>query len=453
VAGSTRKDATSAERVSTEARERLLLAALSEVAGAALVLDDRLRVVGATEEAEDAVGNPVDVGVQAPALLCGTGDVRPVAEALAEGRAVTTHIERPAREGGDRHVHVRATPIGGDPPIGWVLLLDPGEASSGPQGTVERWGLITRDPGMKRLLRDVEKVAKSDTSVLVRGETGSGKELIARAIHSASPRAEGPFRAINCAALPPTLLESELFGHVRGAFTGAVRDVKGHFELASGGTLFLDEIAELPLELQAKLLRVVQERVIVPVGGRDPVDVDVRLVTATHRSLRAEVEEGRFRADLMYRVRVIPLFLPSLRERPDDVELLAWRFVEERNAVSERRVERISPGAVRALEAYDWPGNVRELVNAVEYAFVMGEGPVLTEAELPPEVRGEEAGAPEPLAGAPSTAVRANLPPEARRILTAIERAGGHHGRAAASLGISRTTLWRRLKKYGLDEG
>ena len=431
----------------------MLLAALSEVVGPAMVLDARLRIVGATAGADRAVGLPIELGVSAPALLCGSGPVRPIAEALAEGRPVTARIERPTLGGRERTVHVRALPIGGDRRVGWLLLLVPDEAEGeDDDGTVERWGILTRSTAMKRLLREVEKVARSDASVLVRGETGSGKELVARAIHTASRRADGPFRAINCAALPAPLLESELFGHVRGAFTGAVRDVKGHFELAEGGTLFLDEIAELPLELQAKLLRVVQERSVIPVGARDPVPVDVRLVAATHRSLRSEVEAGRFRADLMYRLRVVPVFLPALRERREDIALLAGRFVEQRNGGDGRHVERIAPGALRALEAYDWPGNVRELLNAVEYAFVMGEGPVLTEAELPPEVRGEpmrdRSEAKEPQRAADPG--RRDLPPEARRLLTALDRAGGHHDRAAKSLGISRTTLWRRLKKHGL---
>ena len=447
------------KRATDPSNQDVLLAALWEVVGPAMVLDDRLRIVAATPGADDAIGVPVEMGVSAPALLCGSGPVRPIAEALAEGRPVTARIERPTRGGRDRTVQVRAVPIGRERRIGWLLLLDADEAEGEAEdGSVERWGILTRNVAMKRLLREVEKVARSDASVLVRGETGSGKELVARAIHLASRRASGPFRAINCAALPAPLLESELFGHVRGAFTGAVRDVKGHFELADGGTLLLDEIAELPLELQAKLLRVVQERSVIPVGAREPVPVDVRLVAATHRSLRSEVEAGRFRADLMYRLRVVPVFLPALRERPDDIALLAERFVEQRNERDGRRVDRIAPGAVRALEAYDWPGNVRELINAVDYAFVMGDGPVMTEAELPPEVRGEPAprGSDAPAPGPDGTRragpepSRRDLPPEARRLLTALDRAGGHHDRAAKSLGISRTTLWRRLKKHGL---
>ncbi|MFW6087820.1 MAG: sigma-54 interaction domain-containing protein, partial [Myxococcota bacterium] len=263
----------------------------------------------------------------------------------------------------------------------------------------------------------------------------------------------GPFRTINCAALPENLLESELFGHVRGAFTGAVRDAPGHFRLAHRGTLFLDEIGEMPLELQAKLLRVLADRIVVPIGGTDPVEVDVRVIAATHRSLRRAVEEGRFRDDLMYRLRVIPLFLPPLRDRSDDLPLLAWHFVTRHNERGGRHVTRIAPGAIEAMQQHDWPGNVRELENAIEYAFVMGEGPVLTDAELPPEIRGAgEAAAPKPRrANRPPTGDRAeHLPSEALRVRNALERAGGHRGRAAAILGISRTTLWRKMQKHGL---
>jgi len=430
-----------------------LRAALREVVGAALVLDAQLRIVAFTDEAVGVLDVTPELGVPAPKLLCGHGEQRPLAEALAQGQAVTAEILRPTKDGAHRSVRVRASPIAVGDGQGFLLLLDDdlwqAERADAP---IESWGIVTRDAGMKQLLRDVRKVAGSSASVLVRGETGSGKELIARAIHLASARADGPFRAINCAALPASILESELFGHARGAFTGAVRDAPGHFKLADGGTLFLDEVAELPLEVQAKLLRVLQDKTVIPVGGADPVPVDVRIVSATHRALRREVEEGRFRADLLYRLRVIPLFLPTLRQRPADVELLAWHFLEQRAAEEGgRAIQRITPGALAALTDYDWPGNVRELQNVIEYATVMGEGPVLAESDLPPEVRGEERG---PRVTRPDpglTALRAELPPEARRYLTALERSGGHMGRAAQSLGISRTTLWRKLKKHGLD--
>jgi two-component system response regulator AtoC len=232
--------------------------------------------------------------------------------------------------------------------------------------------------------------------------------------------------------------------------------------------LFLDEVGELPLEVQAKLLRVLQERVVVPVGGQQVLPVDVRIVAATHRSLRAAVKAHRFRADLMYRLRVIPLFLPPLRDRIQDIEPLAWRFITELQADANRNVSRIGPGALRALLEYRWPGNVRELRNVIEYALVMGEGPVITETDLPSEVVVSAADTGQaPLLNQSATDVRdaivgeknagsePQLPAEARKLLTALERAGGHHGRAAQSLGVSRVTLWRKLRKWGLipDEG
>ncbi len=307
-------------------------------------------------------------------------------------------------------------------------------------------GMWTQDPATKAVFKIIEKVAAEDVTVLVRGETGAGKELVAQAIHKLSPRKNGPFRAINCAALPPTLLESELFGHVRGAFTGAVRDVPGHFQLAHRGTLFLDEIAEMPLELQAKMLRVLETGTVLPVGAREPISVDVRIVSATHRGLRKEVEHGRFRADLMYRLRVIPIFLPPLRARRGDPTLLARIMLEEFNKKSRRQISSIANDALEALESWDWPGNIRELRNALAYAYVIGEGPTLRAADLPPEVLGEEPGEQvvRPLASAEPS-------PEMGRILEALEKANGRRAEAAAALGMSRITLWRRMKALGLE--
>lgn len=434
---------------------RVVRAALAEVASAALVLDEKMVIVERTDAAEALLGTSIPIGASAIAILCSDGPDRPVAEALAQGRPISTTIPR-KDQGDSAPIAVRAVPLReGDARVGFLLLLEADELNaSSPEASVELEGILTRDRAMKKLLADVRKVARSNASVLVRGETGSGKELIARAVHSLSKRAHGPFRALNCAALPPALLESELFGHVRGAFTGAVRDHKGHVQLAHGGTLFLDEVAELPLELQAKLLRVLQEKTVLPVGGRDPIAVDVRFVAATHRSLRKEVELGRFRADLMFRLRVVPLFLPPLRERRGDILLLALRFIEAKNALGERHIARITPSAKRALEEYDWPGNVRELQNAVEYAFVMGEGPMLTEADLPPEVRGEVL-VEKDAEDVPASTGRRDPEEraEAERILAALEKAGGSRQKAAHALGISRVTLWRKLRALGIEEG
>lgn len=432
--------------------ETTLALALGELGGAAIVLDNALCVTVASPAARELLGDPLPVGTRLAKLLCGESVQRPVAEALASGRPVIATVPRPRASGKDVHLRVVVLPLRSAKELcGFLVQLQPSDLAAA-DDTVELHGILTRDPAMKRVLAEVRKVARSDVSVLVRGETGSGKELVARAIHLESDRAQGPFRAINCAALPAQLLESELFGHVRGAFTGAVRDAEGHLRLASGGTLFLDEVAEIPLELQAKLLRVVQDRLVLPVGGREAMAVDVRFVAATHRALRQEVEAGRFRADLMYRLRVVPIFLPALRQRPDDVALLSRYFVELRNSSgASRRIERISDSALAALLAYDFPGNVRELQNSIEYAFVMGEGPVLNEADLPPELRGEETQG--SAVNLPAASRARGQTAEARRILRALERAAGNRERAAKSLGISRVTLWRKLKALGLDAG
>ena len=302
-------------------------------------------------------------------------------------------------------------------------------------------GLVTVDPGLIQAFGVLRNVAETDATVLVRGESGTGKELMARALHAESHRRKGPFRAVNCAALSPSLLESELFGHVKGAFTGAVKDRKGLFAQAQRGTLFLDEVAELPADLQAKLLRVLQERVVVPVGGNTPVPVDLRVVAATHRALRDEAREGRFREDLLYRLRVVPIYLPPLRDRRGDVELLLWHFIGEHNERGPRRIRTISPPAMRLMLDHRWPGNVRELMNVVQYAFAVGRGPELGIADLPPEFREvspTQATRQDPGAG------------EAAMLAEALARAGGNVGRAAESLGMSRPTFWRKRKKHGL---
>ena len=301
-------------------------------------------------------------------------------------------------------------------------------------------GLVSRDPAMKQAFQTLRNVAETDATVLLRGESGTGKELVAHALHAESHRADGPFVAVNCAALTPTLIESELFGHQKGAFTGAVSDRDGLFVQANRGTLFLDEVAELPLEVQAKLLRVLEEQVVVPVGATGERSVDVRVVAATHRALRTEVRRGTFREDLLYRLRVVPIALPPLRERTGDVELLLQRFLEEFNAQGPRHVAQIAPDAMRALLDHEWPGNVRELRNVVQYAFAVGRGPELALSELPPELREDPGREPEP----------EDELGEELRIRRALEQTKGHVGRAAELLGMSRPTFWRKRKRYGI---
>lgn len=302
--------------------------------------------------------------------------------------------------------------------------------------------IITRAPCMLEFFRLIERVARTDASVLIRGETGTGKELAARALHNLSPRAQGPWQAVNCATLGSDLLASELFGHVKGAFTGAIADKKGLFELANKGSLFLDEVGEMSIDVQARLLRVLQERVFTPVGASQVRHTDVRVISATHRALREEVEAGRFREDLMYRLRVVKLFLPPLRERKGDVEALSWRLIDEFNQQGFRKVSNIAQQAYDALLAYQWPGNVRELRNAIEGAFAIGEGETLLLEDLPPELRGEEESS--------ASGLQSSMLTERQQIELALRETRGRKAQAAELLGISRATLWRKMRELQL---
>jgi len=309
-------------------------------------------------------------------------------------------------------------------------------------------GILTQDPIMQESIKLIRNVSETEATVLIRGESGTGKELVAHALHLESLRRDHHFLAINCAALSPNLLESELFGHVKGAFTGAINNHAGLFQRANGGTLFLDEVAELPLELQAKLLRVLQEQSFIPVGGHDAIKVDVRIIAATHRSLREEVKAGRFREDLMYRLRVVPVFLPPLRDRRLDVNLLLWHRINKHNLHSRRHIDSIAPDAMRCLLDYQWPGNVRELINVIEYAFAVGRSNELCVDDLPPEFR-------ETLISLSNESLlpikRLKKNNEADLILEALQMSGGHLETAAQYAGMSRATFWRKRKKYNIE--
>ena len=303
--------------------------------------------------------------------------------------------------------------------------------------------VIGASPAFEQVLRMVEKVAPTGSTVLLTGETGTGKEVIADAIHELSPRAERRLVKVHCAAIPATLLESELFGHARGAFTGAVREKPGLFEAADGGTLVLDELGEIPQEMQVKLLRVLQTGEVQRIGETRTRRVDVRVIAATHRDLEVEVAQGRFREDLFYRLNVIPLLVPPLRRRGDDVLLLAQRFLErERTERGRTQVEGFSAEALAALRAHAWPGNVRELENAVERAAALAEGPLIGLDDLPEAVRGGGAAA-EPALALPEAVTLA----EAERILVrhALDATGGNKKEAARRLGIGLATLYRKL--------
>jgi len=303
-------------------------------------------------------------------------------------------------------------------------------------------GIITRDPAMQRTCRTIEKVAPTSATVLILGESGTGKELLARALHELSPRKGKRFVAINCAAIPETLLESELFGYEKGAFTGAVRQTIGKIELADGGTLFLDEIGDLPVALQAKLLRFLQERVIERVGGRQEIPVDVRIVCATHQSLKDRIVDGRFREDLYYRLAEIVVEIPPLRERKGDAALLAHAFVRRFCGEQGLAEKSLLPEAVEALEAHRWPGNVRELENVIKRAVIMSESRAIRAADIGLN------SANEPPAALNLRQVREDAEKEA--VLRVLGRVNGNLSKAAELLGVSRPTLYDLMHRFGL---
>ncbi len=311
--------------------------------------------------------------------------------------------------------------------------------------------LVGGSPAMKRVYALVARIADSQSSVLVTGESGTGKELVARALHRAGPRASGPFVAINCAAMPETLLESELFGHEKGAFTDARTSRPGLFVQATGGTLFLDEVGELPLALQPKLLRALQERTVRPIGGRKELPFDVRVIAATNRDLATAVEEGRFREDLFFRLDVIEVPLPPLRERGTDVLMLAQHFLERFSAQAGKAIVGFTTAVAKHLVDYDWPGNVRELHNVVERAVALGVHDHITVEDLPERitrVRRPRA----PISLEPGELVSLDEM-ERRYIAYVIEASGGSRTIAARILGLDRSTLWRRLERLRMNDG
>jgi DNA-binding NtrC family response regulator len=364
-------------------------------------------------------------------LLTAFADVRDAVEAMRHGAA--DYLEKPI------DLHELAAVV--EETIGGAAPAAPSELPALPDG------MVVSSDVMRRVLCEAHLVARTDSTVLLTGESGTGKELVAEIIHRSSPRSAGPFLRLNCAAIPPTLVESELFGHVRGAFTGADASRAGRFEAAAGGTLLLDEVGELPLEVQPKLLRVIEYGTFERVGESASRRADVRLVTATNRDLEREVEEKRFREDLFYRINVFRLHLPPLRERREEIAPLVRAFLGR--AGKDRA--RLSPAALRVLEAYEWPGNLRELANVVERAAILATGDVILPEHLPATVRrggvaGDEPAHPSEEEERPVLTVDEA---ERRAIRGALERTGGNRTRAAKLLGISRRTLIYRLKEYG----
>jgi two-component system response regulator AtoC len=302
--------------------------------------------------------------------------------------------------------------------------------------------IIAKSSKMQRVIEVIKVVAKSNATVLITGESGTGKELVARAIHSQSDRRSKPFVAVSCAALPESLLESELFGHEKGSFTGAYAQKKGKFEFANGGTLFLDEVGEMSANIQVHLLRVLEEKEFTRVGGNEPIKVDVRVISATNKDLRKAIEKQEFREDLYYRLNVVNIELPPLRERKEDIPLLAEHFLHKFAMENRKEVTEFSPEAIEFLLDYDWPGNVRELENAIERAIILSKDSPITTADLPQEN----------LLPVGSTSTGKNLKEvEKSHILNVLRETGENYSEAARILGVSRMTLYNKAKEYGFD--
>jgi two-component system response regulator HydG len=371
-------------------------------------------------------------------MLTGHGSRDVAVQAMEQG--ATYYVEKPV-DLGDLRAKVKKSLEDHQKDVAYDDLRGQLEATWGIQG------IVGQDPRMQKVLALVRQIAGTAASVLILGPSGTGKELIARAVHSLSPRAKKPFVAINCGGMSEGTIESELFGHVKGAYTGAVADREGKFEYANGGTLLLDEVGEMPLPTQIKLLRVLEERAIVRLGDNRTRPVDVRVLAATNADLPQKVKDGTFRQDLYFRLKVVSIDLPALRERRSDIKLLVEHFLKHFAKLHGKDVESVDRDALVALVQYDWPGNVRELRNALESMVVRAKGNILTRADLPPEVWAPAPGDHDSwqfLAGRPWSEVERN------HIRVSLALCGGNRQKAARSMGLSERTLYRKIKEYGL---
>ncbi|HSQ00735.1 MAG TPA: sigma 54-interacting transcriptional regulator [Candidatus Dormibacteraeota bacterium] len=433
------------------AEQQYFEAVLDSMSDGVLVCDSAMRVTKFNTAAEQITGwsRAEAVGAPCPEIfhgyLCGHGCV---VERTAGGRdgVRDQEVMIRARDGTQRLIVLTTSTIraadGGSRGVVAVFrdITELARLRTELRGRAGFPNLVGRSPAMRTLYEQIEDVASSDASVLVLGETGVGKELVAEAIHRASRRAGGPHIKVSCSALSAGLLESELFGHVRGAFTGALRDKIGRFELANGGTIFLDEIGELPAGLQVKLLRVLQEKEIERVGDARVIAVDCRVIAATNRDLRALVDRGAFREDLFYRLSVIPIHVPPLRERRTDIPLLAEHFLARIAMEEGKSIEGLTPDALDRLLEYRWPGNVRELENAIAFAVIKCRGRRVGVEHLPAEIRSA------------SRASRPGVGALTRdAIEAALEQTGGNRLRAARVLGVGRATFYRKLAELGID--
>lgn len=430
--------------------------------GVVAVVDASRNIATVNRAIADLLGQPTEdlIGRSAGDVF---GEVIPplveiISATLETGEGVRNYtIEARPAPGGDEHssraflVSTAVIEEVEPPDRGIVLVLhDITELSRLRRvaAQIDRYGeLIGTSSKMRELFTLIETVSAYDTSVLIVGETGTGKELVARSIHDHSNRRRGPFVPVNCSALPDELIESELFGHVKGAFTGASTGRRGRFEAANAGTLFLDEIGTLSMGAQVKLLRALQTRVIEPVGSSEGRPVDVRIVSASNRDLAELAAKQEFREDLLYRLKVIRIVLPPLRDRRGDIPVLAAHFIDRLNQLHRTSVVGISQGARDMLMTYEWPGNVRELENAIEHAFVLAGGPLLEEGHFPPEIRHANSD------GAPFGPPTAGPDEEEESIRAALLAAKGNRARAAEMLGMHRGTLWRKAREFRIEKG
>jgi PAS domain S-box-containing protein len=435
-------------------------ALFDNLAEAVFIISNRWRITGFNRRAEEITGFPRQqvLGRYCWDIFksdrCQTDC--PLKATLADGATRTDQDVRLVNAGGNKVNVLVNTSIIRDKKgavAGAIEFFRPLTMVSKPAGADARSvppavEIIGQSPLLAKLLRLLPDIAASEANVVIEGESGTGKELIAKAIHYQSPRSQGPFVAVNCSALAESLLESELFGHVKAAFTGAITSKVGRFELAKGGTLFLDEIGEFKPDLQVKLLRVLEERVFWRVGGTQPIPIDARIIVATSRNLKEEVYQGRFREDLYYRLRTVPLWLPPLRERMEDIPLLVNYIINKLNQKYHKDIRGLDPKVLALFQQYHWPGNVRELQRVLEYAFVFVKGPIITQKHLPEWEDTPRKPHPVP---APVQPLPSLWEDERESIQKALLKARGRRQVAARLLGISRSSLWRKMRAHKLS--
>lgn len=442
-------------------RAKYLEAAFNCVADGVLIADGEMRIIEANLAAETITGYRREdlLGRKCTAIfrgkVCGLACV--ISNSLGPGHtAGNDEVKLIRRDGQGRLVRLSTSPLKEqDTYLGVVVVFrDVTELVHLRERLAGRYcfhNLIGKDHRMQEVYGLIRNISETDSTVLIRGETGTGKELVANAIHYLSHRAEGPFVKVNCSALSEGLLESELFGHVKGAFTGAVRDKIGRFELARDGTIFLDEIGDITPAVQIKLLRAIEQKEIERVGESRTRLVDVRIITASNRDLEAFRDQGRFREDLYYRLKVVPVYLPALRERRGDIPLLVDHFIEKFNAKIGRAIEGITPEALALLLEYPWPGNVRELENAVECAFIKAKSKSIFPEDLPQEIRRSVEGAYLDHKGERNGNSRREGLKEQEALRHLLARTGWRISETARLMGVHRTTLWRRIKQHGIS--